>query len=112
MLFISYFKKLIILKFLRFANIECRGSSYNGTCYKSDECNQLGGVRQELYFIINHPGVDFIKLGGTGQIIEIALSICALRLPRTFTHVKSFQKLGVGCQPGFEIDPHCKEWRH
>ena len=30
------------------------------------------------------PGVDFIKVGRKAQIIEIALSICALRLRPTF----------------------------
>ena len=40
------------------------------------------------------PGVDFIIVGNIAQIIEIALSICALRLSRTITPVKSFSKVG------------------
>ena len=39
------------------------------------------------------PGVDFIKVGPTAQIIEIALSICALHLRRTIMPVKSFSKV-------------------
>ena len=37
--------------------------------------------------------VDFIKVGPTAQIIEIALSICALHLRRTIMPVKSFSKV-------------------
>ena len=39
------------------------------------------------------PGVDFMKVERTAQIIE-ALSICALRLHHTITPVKSFSKVG------------------
>ena len=49
-------------------------------------------------------GVEFIKVGPTVQIIEIALSICALHLRRTITPVKSFSKVGcyaLHCAPKF-----------
>ena len=39
--------------------------------------------------------VDFIKVLGWEFFIEIALSICTLRLRPTFTPVKASQKLGV-----------------
>ena len=56
-----------------------------------------------------HPVVNFIKVGRMAQIIEIALSICALRLRRTITHVKSFLKSWVlhfaPCAQLYEIDP-------
>ena len=54
------------------------------------------------------PGVNFTKVGRTGQIIDITLSICTLRLCPTFeklfTGIKVWRK-GVGCKKVNEIDP-------
>ena len=54
------------------------------------------------------PGVDFIKVGRTAQIKEIALSICALRLcpdfEKLFTGAKVLRK-GKGHKKVYEIDP-------
>ena len=47
------------------------------------------------------PGVDFIKVGSTAQIIEIALSICTLCLRPT----KIWAYGAIGCKPVYEIDP-------
>ena len=51
----------------------------------------------ERVFYISFPGVDFIKFGHTAQIIEIALSIWALRLCPTFWEAFLLvQKLSAG----------------
>ena len=50
--------------------------------------------------------VDFIKVGRTAQIGEIALFICALRLRHTITPVKSFSEVWRAAQAQlYEIDP-------
>ena len=59
------------------------------------------------------PQVNFIKVGGKVQIIQISLSIFALRLRPTFeklfTGIK-VQPKGVGAQKKFyEIDPSHKK---
>ena len=58
------------------------------------------------------PGVDFIKVGCKAQIIEIAPSICALRLRPTFEKLftgvnvrRRVRKIGAGCKTVYEIDP-------
>ena len=56
---------------------------------------------------LSRPGVDFIKVKLMAQIIEIALSIYALRLrptfERLFTGVKVWHK-GIKCKKVHEID--------
>ena len=56
-------------------------------------------------------GVNFIKVGRTVQIIEIALSIFTLRLRPTFEKLftcvkvgRRAQKIGVGCKTFYEMD--------
>ena len=60
---------------------------------------------------LGRPGVHFIKVGRTEQIIEIVLSICTLRLHCTITPVKSFPKVGcnvLGRAPNFmKSTPDC-----
>ena len=52
------------------------------------------------------PGVDFIKVGHKAQIIEIALSICALRLAQLFEKFFIGAKVGrEGAKTVYEIDP-------
>ena len=55
-------------------------------------------------------GVDFIKVGHTAQIIEIALSSCALSqtFEKLFTGVNVWhwvRKIGAGRKIVYEIDP-------
>ena len=59
-------------------------SSFNHGLHKSIKANSCG----------------CIKVGRTAQIIEIALSICALRQHRTFTPEKSFSKVGHRARQG------------
>ena len=51
-------------------------------------------VRHKVMLWDHLPGVDFIKVKSWAQIIEIALSICALGLRPTFTPLKNFSKVG------------------
>ena len=46
--------------------------------------NKLPNVPLNLTYFAMFSGVDFIKVGRKLQIIETALSICALRLRPTF----------------------------
>ena len=48
----------------------------------------LYAILKMFFKTTNPPGVDFIKVGRTLQIIEKALSICALRVCRTMMPVK------------------------
>ena len=57
---------------------------------KNEKGKQLFEASKQTY----KPGVYFMKVEGTAQFIEIALSICALRLRHTITPVKSFSKVG------------------
>ena len=65
-----------------------------------------------LFIFINWLGVDFIKVGPRARIIEIALSIYALRLRTTFKKLftganvgRRAQKIGAGCKTVYEINP-------
>ena len=58
------------------------------------------------------PGVDFIRVGPTAQIIKMALSIWVLRLPPTFEKLftginvqHKAPKIGAGRKTVYEIDP-------
>ena len=59
-------------------------------------------------FMKSTPGVDFIKVGRTAQIIELALSIYALRLSQKFEKLfkgSTARTIGVGCEMVYEINP-------
>ena len=50
-------------------------------------------------------GVDFIKVGRTAQIVEIALLKLGAWRKGCSTPLKASQKLGVGRKKVYEIDP-------
>ena len=68
-------------------NQRCRGLTGTLSFSSKGKLNlEMGPIRPA--------GVDFIKVERTVQIIEIAISICTLRLHHTLTPVKSFSKVG------------------
>ena len=72
----------------------------------------MGNSENDYHNFVEKSGVDCIKVGRTAQIIEIALSICAHRLPPTFEKLFTgvnvwhrVQKIGTGCKQLMKLTP-------
>ena len=62
-------------------------------------------IKECLLFHPFFPGLDFIKVGRTAQIIEIALLKLGAWRKAHSKPLKASQKLGIGSKTVYEIDP-------